>query len=99
VAYFFHLKYDVSSLKTGSNETYFYKQKITPNTTKKVLFLVAVTFNISRNHTIIQQVKSRTCMTEMTGKLFFKDFLLLKEQLIQHHKSNFTLTSQLTIPP
>jgi len=54
VAYFFHLKYDVSSLKTGSNETHFYKQEITPNTTKKVLFLVAVTFNISRNHTIIQ---------------------------------------------
>lgn len=79
VAYFFHLKCDANSLKTGSNKTYFYKQKITPNTTKKVLFLVAVTFNISRNHTIIQQVKSRTCMTGMTGKLFFKDFLLLKE--------------------
>lgn len=54
MAYFFHLKCDASSLKTGSNETYFYKQEITPNTTKKVLFLAAVTFNISRNHTIIQ---------------------------------------------
>lgn len=54
VAYFSHLKCEANSLKTGSNETYFYKQEITPNTTKKVLFLVAVTFNISRNHTIIQ---------------------------------------------
>lgn len=54
MAYFFHLKCDASSLKTGSNKTNFYKQEITPNTTKKVLFLVAVTFNISRNHTIIQ---------------------------------------------
>ena len=53
VAYFFHLKCDVGSLNTGSDETHFYKQDITPNTTKKVLFLVAVTFNISRNHTII----------------------------------------------
>ena len=36
--------------------------------TKIVLFLVAVTFNISRNYAINQQVKYYFCMTDMTGK-------------------------------
>lgn len=51
--------------------------------TKIVLFLVAVTFNISRNYAINQQVKHYFCMTDMTGKYFFRDFLILKEQLNQ----------------
>lgn len=50
---------------------------------KIVLFLVAVTFNISRNYAINQQVKHYFCMTDMTGKYFFRDFLILKEQLNQ----------------
>ena len=57
--------------------------KITPIYYKIVLFLVAVTFNISRNYAINQQVKHYFCMADMTGKIFFRDFLILKEQLIQ----------------
>ena len=46
--------------------------------TKIVLFLVAVTFNISRNYTINQQVKHYFCMTDMTGKYFLEIFLSSK---------------------
>ncbi len=31
-------------------------------------------------------------MTDMTGKYFFRDFLILKEQLNQYLKSNFKQT-------
>ena len=51
--------------------------------TKIVLFLVAVIFNISSNYAINQQVKHYFCMTDMTGKYFFRNFLILKEQLNQ----------------
>ena len=51
--------------------------------TKIVLFLVTVIFNISSNYTINQQVKHYFCMTDMTGKYFFRNFLILKEQLNQ----------------
>ena len=60
-----------------------YVSKKTPIITKIALFLVAVTFNISRNYAINQQVKHYFCMTDMTGKYFFRDFLILKEQLNQ----------------
>ena len=43
--------------------------------TKKVLFLVDVTFNISRNYAINQQVKHYFCMT---GKYFLEIFLSSK---------------------
>ena len=45
---------------------------------KLVLFLVAVTFNISRKYTINQQVKHYFCMTDMTGKYFLGLFLSSK---------------------
>jgi len=46
--------------------------------TKIVLFLVAVTFNTSRNYSINQQVKHYSYMTDMTGKYFLGIFLSSK---------------------
>ena len=46
--------------------------------TKIVLFLVAVTFNISSNYAINQQVKHYFCMTDMTGKYLLGIFLSSK---------------------
>ena len=43
--------------------------KITPIYYKIVLFLVAVTFNISCNYTIDQRVKHQHRMTDMTGNV------------------------------
>jgi len=55
-----------------------YVSKKTPIITKIALFLVAVTFNISRNYAINQQVKHYFCMTDMTGKYFLGIFLSSK---------------------
>lgn len=46
--------------------------------TKIVLFLVAVTFNISSKYAINQQVKYYFCMTDMTGKYILGIFLSSK---------------------